>query len=234
MDRLATVVARTIAFSFAFLIAGGHAAADVVTFTDRAAFLAALGSSPLTDDYESYGLGDIANGSTLGDFVYDFTATQPAVVAGGYGGQALGGPFDVFVGGDLVTLSFTGLSGLQAFGADFYYAPSFDAIPSDLYRLRVEDGSGAGTFVGNPDTIDPFGGTFFLGLIATPGFEFSAVSILSVVPTDGNGEPTYLVPAYQVDNLAYQGRQAVPEPSSLSLLLIGAGFMRLVRATGRT
>lgn len=203
------------------IVAETPAHAGIIAFTDRTAFLTALGGSPSTDDYEAYALGDVGNGSTVGDFAYTFDATvQPAIVTGGYGGQALGGPFDVFVGGDAVTLTFSS-STLRAFGADFSYAPSFDPIPGSIYQIRVDDGSGAGTVVGNLAGLDPAGGSFFLGLLVSPGFEFGLVTLLSVVPVDANGEPTFLVPAYQVDNLVYDTTSVVPEPGSLSLLLLG-------------
>jgi hypothetical protein len=200
------------------------AEAGIIAFTDRTAFLTALGGSPAADDYEAYALGDITNGSTLGDFAYTFGATmQPAIVTGGFGGQALGGPFDVFVGGDAVTLTFDG-SLLRAFGADFYYAPAFEAVPGNLYQIRIDDGSGAGTFVGNLDGLDPAGGSFFLGLLADPGFEFKTVTLLSLAPLDQNGDP-YLTPAYQVDNLVYARASSVPEPGSLMLLMVGGATL---------
>jgi hypothetical protein len=90
------------AFVSGFLGCAVPAQAGFITFTDRAAFLAALGSPAITEDYESYGLGAVANGSTLGDllYTYDSSVVQPAIVPGGFGGQALGGPFEAFVGGD--------------------------------------------------------------------------------------------------------------------------------------
>jgi hypothetical protein len=66
------------------------------------------------------------------------------VVSCGFGGQALGGsPFEVFVGGDAVALSAAPGVKLAAFGADFLYAPSFDTIPADTYRIAVVDGAAA-------------------------------------------------------------------------------------------
>src|SRR5437879_5547219 len=113
------------------------AGAQVTAYHDRATFTAALTSPSFTDDFESYPLGDIALGDRRGDFLYYFdpNITQPAIVLGGNGGQALGGsPFDVFVGGDSVTLSYApidlsrGLL-LRAVGVDILYAPSGLDIP---------------------------------------------------------------------------------------------------------
>lgn len=204
-------------------LSGASSEAGVIAFTDRALFLAALSATATTDDYEAYPTGVIPNGAIRADFAYTYDGSfvQPAVTGGAFGGQALGGtPFDVFVGGDLVTLTFEGTA-LRAFGADFYYGPAFDVIPSDIYRVRIDDGAGAASFAGN-GALDPQGGAFFLGLIADAGFEFTMISLLSVVPTDANGDPIFLVPAYQVDNLAYRHvDDAIPEPSVLALLLSG-------------
>jgi hypothetical protein len=224
------------AIAFAAVARASETEAAVITFSDRAAFLAALAGAPIVDDFETYTEGDIAAGSANGHFTYDFDSSvvQPAVTQGAFGGLALGGtplafdPVGVFVGGNEVLL--TASTPLGAFGADFYYGSAFDAIPAGIYGIRVDDGASAGTFVGN-GLLDPAGGSFFLGLIADPGFEFTALSLLSVVPTDVNGDPTFLVPAYQVDNLAY-GANAVPEPSTLILLLSGA--VVALRARHRT
>lgn len=141
-------------------IVAAPADAGPLLFTDRTAFIAPLGAAPIDDDFEGYALGSITSGDTLGAFQYTFPSTvEPAIVGGGYGGHALGGPFDVFVGGDAVTLSFTGPSGLCAFGANFLYAPSFDTIPATLYQISIGDGPAAG-FVGAP-SLDSAGGIAF-------------------------------------------------------------------------
>jgi hypothetical protein len=194
------------------------AVAQVTVYHDRGVFTAALAGLPpfTTDTYETYAPGPISSGDARGDFRYtfDLSTTQPAVVSDGAGGQALGGsPFDVFVGGDSVTLTLVSGHVLRAFGADFYYAPSFDAIPADTYRLGIADGPAAGAFAGNPDSIDPNGGSFFLGLIAAQGYEFAGAALLSV-----QQDPGFLVPAYQADNLIYA---AVPEAAGFALPTIG-------------
>jgi hypothetical protein len=219
---------RYAAIAAVFILAVLPAQSQVRFFKDRASFNAALSGFLTVDDFESYSPVDIATGGRRGDFLYtsDPNITQPAIVPGGNGGQALGGsPFDVFVGGDVATLDFRSTSLpagslLGAFGADFLYAPSFDAIAGDTYRLSIGDGNAAGQFAGNLDGLDGSGGTFFLGIIAEPSALFSQVNLYSV-----QIDPNTLVPAYQIDNLAYA---AVPEPSAIFGLVLG-GIVLMTR-----
>ena len=202
------------------------------TFTDSTAFINAvnaLGLNIVTENYESYSTGPLTNGQNLGMFNYTFdpNQTQPAVVPDGNGGQALGGaPFDVFVGGDTVKLSYTDVNTLVAFGAEFSYAPNFEDLPADLYQLTILDGLGAGTAVGNPAGLSGAGGAFFLGFIEPAGFEFRGLSILSRQPLDNDGNP-YLTPAYQVDNLMFVA--SVPSPSVFPLFIVGLAFMAFLQ-----
>jgi hypothetical protein len=145
------------------------------------------------------------------------------VASDGAGGQALGGsPFDVFVGGDAVTLTYNGVRPLQAFGADFFYAPNFEALPGDLYQLAIADGAAAGSSVGNPAGLDANGGSFFLGFVVDPGAAFRSVQLFSVAPLDGDGNP-YLDPAYQVDDLAFAAQ--VPEPPLAAMMTLGLSLL---------
>jgi len=224
VHRTNLVLVRCCLALIGIVLIGSSARAQLQIFHDRATFTAALAGlpPPTSDDFESYAQGDIAPADRRGDFLYasDPLLTQPAIVPGGNGGQALGGsPFDVFVGGDFVRLTFQPLPGgpppvLRAMGADFLYAPSFENIPADTYRLGVGDGTASGQFAGNLDGLDAAGGTFFLGIIADPSVVFTKVDLFSVQP-----DPAFLVPAYQVDDLIYV---AVPEPAALSLFTLGS------------
>lgn len=209
---------------FVIIATGTSVQAHALTYTDRVAFSAALaGRATLFEDYESYALGNIANGQTLGDFTYSFAAasTQVGVFSDGAGGQALGGaPYEVFVGGNAVNLTYNGVVPLIAFGADFFYAPNFEPLPGNLYQLTILDGNGVGTTLGNLAGLDASGGSFFLGFIGNPGFEFTKVGLQSLTQLDADGN-AYLTPAYQVDNLLY-GAAPVPEPGTLALLFAGA------------
>lgn len=227
MRRLFVVLVRGCLTLIGILHIGSPVCAQVQVFHDRASFTTALAGLPssTSDDYESYAMGDIATADRRGDFLYssDPSLTQPSIVPGGNGGQALGGsPFDVFVGGDSVRLSFQPTlvgsgSVMRAIGADFLYAPSFDDIPADTYRLGVGDGAASGQFAGNLDGLDVAGGTFFLGIIADPSAVFTQVDLYSV-----QQDPVFLVPAYQADNLIYV---AVPESGTLSLFTLGGIFL---------
>jgi hypothetical protein len=210
--------------------------AYATTFTDQASFSAALaGLSASHDNFEAYSLGTMANGQTAGAFSYSFdpAVSQPGIASDGNGGQALGDTtFGVglndgsgaFVGGESVILTHLGANPLIAFGADFSYAPAFDALPGALYQLLIRDGNGAGTIAVNLPGLDPSGGTFFLGFIGDP---FTTISLQSLA-TDADGNP-FLTPAYQVDNLIYASATSapVPEPGTLLLLAIGTASLML-------
>ena len=190
-------------FSFAMSLACSvGTSAPLTIYTNRNAYLQSLGSTAGAESFESYNFGVIGQGSTLGNFLYDYKPleTLPAIASDGSNGKLLGGaPYGVFVGGDHVSLTFRSPGGtpLSAFGADFSYAPSFSEVASNTYLITLQGGQGAGQVIGNP-VLPGTGGTFFLGVIADPGAEFNGVT-LSAFQTDTNT----IVPALQVDNLAF-------------------------------
>src|SRR5262249_370576 len=172
----------------------------------------------------TYPLGDISNGETLGRFTYTFdpnlsdpTGTQPTIDLDGLSQVLTGAPFGAFVGGNSVTLTFTGGT-LLAFGATFTYPPADERLLGGLYNLGILDGTGA-TTIGNPAGLSADGGSFFLGFIASSSAEeFSQVSLFSLVdPPNGTTGSPFLIPAYEVNELAF----GVPEPGSLWLLAVG-------------
>ena len=200
------------------VISGCRAAA----FTDPAAFAAAAAAAgiPITaDDFSTYPLGDISNGQTLGRFTYTFdpnpsdpTGTQPTIGLDGPNQVLTGAPFDAFVIGNSVTLTFTGGS-LLAFGATFTYAPADEPLLAGLYDLGILDGTGA-TTIGNPAGLSADGGSFFLGFVGSSGQQFSQVSLFSLVdPPNGITGSPFLIPAYEVNELVF----GAPEPGSLGL-----------------
>jgi hypothetical protein len=204
--------------------------AYATVYTDRAAFIAALGSlasTAATDNYESHPIGPLGNGQALGAFDYSFdaTTTQAAVASDG-NGHALGGaPNDVFVGGDAVTLKFNGGPPLLAFGADYFYGPSFLSAPAAIYRISLQDGVAAGATASNGPGLDPAGGSLFLGFIEDTPNAFRTLRLDSVVPVDAGGNPLFLDPAYQIDNLVFAAAPAVPEPGTACLMALGLGAL---------
>ena len=232
MIRLSRFGPRAAAAALAF---AASTSAWATVYADRAAFIAALGrlgQPVMAEDYESRPPGVIANGQRLGDFAYSFDAavTQPAVASDGNGGLALGGaPNDVFVGGDAVQLLYNGPRALLAFGADYFFAPSFLPAPASIYRMTLADGRAAGATTGNGPDLDPNGGSFFLGFIEDAPAAFRAVRLYSVVPTDADGIPFFLDPAYQIDNLIFAAAPAIPEPGTGALMVLGAGALGWIR-----
>ena len=209
---------------FGLMFVSSTSSGQVTVYHDRITYLTVLHeqvNAIYDDDLESHPLGDIDTGARRGDFLYssDTAITQPAIVEGGDGGAALGGsPFDVFVGGDCVLLTYKPLAlgqppRLVAFGADFLYAPSFDDIIADTYRIGVADGTAAGQYAGNLDGLDGAGGTFFLGIIVDPTASFTQLALYSV-----QLDPDTIVSSYQIDNFEYA---AVPEPGALSICMLG-------------
>jgi hypothetical protein len=220
-SRRAVAAAVIVCGCSIFPVASGCLAA---AFTDPAAFAAAAGARGIpinTDNFSTYPLGDISNGQTLGRFTYTFdpnlsdpTGTQPTVGLDGPNQVLTGAPFAAFVGGNSVTLTFTGGT-LLAFGATFTYAPADEPLLAGLYDLGILDGTGA-TTIGNPAGLSADGGSFFLGFIASSSAEeFSQVSLFSLVdPPNGSTGSPFLIPAYEVNALVF----GVPEPGSLGLL----------------
>jgi len=227
-------IASLLAAALCLATAAAQAAAPAV-YTDRPSFVAALAAMGLpsgAESYETRPLAPIANGQILGAFSYGFDAAVngAAVASDGIGGHALGGvPNDVFVGGDAVTLNYQGAQPLQAFGADFFYAPSFLPAPASIYRMALVDGAAAGATAWNGPDLDPAGGSFFLGFIGDAATSFRSVSLFSVVPAGADGVPFFLDAAYQVDNLVYAATSLVPEPATAWAMALGAALIALRR-----
>jgi hypothetical protein len=175
--------------------------AQLTIFTDRASFQEVLGPTSSFDNFTGDTAGPIGSGSQLGDFDYSFvpTVTSPTITTNRTGNFVLGGePYQVFVGGDDVTLGTAkGRAPVGAFGEDFSCAPAATTIPANTYTLTILDGPAAGLSVGNPP-LPSAGGSFFLGFIANPGIQFRTIAV-SANQTD----PNTLVPAYQVDDFVY-------------------------------
>jgi hypothetical protein len=145
-----------------------------------------------------------------------------------------GAPFGAFVGGNSVTLTFTGGKSLLAFGATFTYAPADEPLLADLYDLGILDGTGA-TTIGNPAGLSAGGGSFFLGFVGPSSEEFSEISLFSLVnPPNGITGSPFLIPGYEVNELVFGATAVVaePEPGSLGLLAVALAMAAFL-ARGR-
>jgi hypothetical protein len=182
------------------------AKADVIVYTDRTAFLAAL-SLPGTDTFN------------------DLTSTEMASplnrMAGTYSYRVSAGPQSDFfpagtaadrwlatnVAGDTMTF-FNFASGVRGFGGNFFGSDVTGAFsPGHTMVLTASDGTTTRTVNLNNTTVDTF-----LGFISTTS-PFSSVTLRN----DGQSGTVYWATA---NNLTL----AVPEPATYGMLLAGLGL----------
>jgi hypothetical protein len=68
---------------------------------------------------------------------------------------------------------------------------------------------------GNLANLNPQGGTFFLGVVAAPGFEFTKVTLQADIPRDESGEPNGIVPNGKSMRLLFRPSPNLPLGSCL-------------------
>jgi hypothetical protein len=198
---------------------------DFQTFTTRQSYSSVLlqqGRVDLDADFNEEAEGAIHQGQAFRIFSFEFdpAAVQPVVGAGIVSGLAVGAGPNGTLGGDQgLSLVVTPGLAVTAFGTEIAYGPFGGEANSDVFRLIVNCPNPPCAFSGNV-ALNPQGGTFFLGVIAAPGVEFTRVTVESVTPDDG------FVPNWQIDGIAFS---PVPEPSTGALvaaILCGVAVLR--------
>ena len=164
-------------------------------------------------------------------FAFDPKAVLPVVAPGVVSGLAVGAEPDGTLGGDQgFSLHVTPGLGLTAFGALISFGNFDGDARPDIFRLLVGCPDLPCFSVGNLAGLSPHGGTFFLGVIAGPGVVFNQVTLEALTPRDDSGEPTGLVPAWQLTSITFA---AVPLPPTLLLVVAGLGSVAALRRRGR-
>jgi hypothetical protein len=228
-----TATKLAVALIAAAMVGAPQAQAGTI-FTDLAAFNAAAAVDGITtsaDNFSTYPQQNIAVGQILGSFTYTFDSnlsdnagTLPTIGTDGGVNVLIGGPNSQgFVGGNLVTLTFTGSGNLRAFGAVFTYAPNNEDLLGGLYNLTIDDGAAANTNAASPAGLTADGGSFFIGFIGDAGQGFTAINLSSLLQAPDQS----IVPAYEINELFFGGATVgVPGP------IAGAGLPGLIFAIG--
>lgn len=224
-----TVAALAVAFGFT---SAGEARADVITFTDSAAFFAALGAAPrATEGYNTSVGSTIPNGGSFGGFTYSFASPVPP--ANGYGPNdvpGLGRISNTYNGfgagvlaatrpsltdsdygpGERVTVNFGGAR--NAVGI-FFNADPAATQPGDLF---IQTSAGT-AFNGNNPVFGEGAASatlFFIGLISTDPFTSATFG-------SGNFPITGTRGFFTLDNLTTAQGVEVAIPAPATLLVFG-------------
>jgi hypothetical protein len=210
MLRLHQTTRRLATLTLLVLSLTSQARADFIVFGGRDAFRAAIADTPsTTEGWDEFASGTIIpNGALVNGVVYHLSdpTVNFIVTAGGATISSPNGlgrtnnPFggEAFIPGDIVTFTFPTLIG--AFGVSFNTA----SIAEGAYTLTTNLGDIA------PSAYDPFPDLStgqFAGFIS--GVPISSVAIRTLVPFQ-----------FGLDDMIFV--QAVPEPTSLTLLALGA------------
>lgn len=208
------------------LAAAWPASAALVVYTDRGAFLSALGAHG-EDGFDDLAAGGVLPGplsrqagmqgyrvsvpdtlgygaANYGDAFYPVAPQGSPALSPNYAAYALA--FDQFGSGTL-----------RGFGADFSATDVDGLAASGALKVSVTVGGAAQLF-----DLLPGGGTTFWGLLSSAD-DLSAWSVVAVQGGAGDRFAT-------VDNLVLSTVGAVPEPSSLALMLAaGLGLLAVRR-----
>ncbi len=208
--------------------------ADFQVFNDRAHYSAVFlqqGRVQVDADWNEAEQGKIQQGQAFGifRFAFDPAAVQPAVGTGIVGGLAVGAEPDGILGGDQgISLVVTPGAAINGFGVEIALAPFDGLVAGDVFRLVVGCPDPPCVFAGNPADLSKRGATFFLGVVANPGFAFDRVTLEAVTPRDESGEPIGSVPGWQIAAITF-----APVPAPGTAILVAAGLCCLAAARRR-
>lgn len=191
------------------------ARAATITYTNSAAFFAALGANPsTTETYEGLTLNSIiADGSTVNGITYNsFPANTDGRIDTLYnriGNQSLAlqrGADNAafFFGGDFMTVTFP--FAVNAVGIFF----NANTTPLNSLQIQTAVGNAGNGSVYDQSTL------FFVGLISDTSFNSATIGGIAGAS------------AFNLDNLTYVQGQSVPVPDPAStMLLLGTGLAAL-------
>ena len=211
-------------------LAAMQAAAGTLTFTDQAAFFAALPGTPSTLDFEAVPVHTaVPSGATISGISFDYSLGGLTMgIVDDFdttsGRQSLGqndpGNFDQFVAGDGFELDLLA----PAAGVGLYFITTADPVFAGDIQLVTPAGTALNA--GTPNLTLPDGGTaYFVGLISDTPFSQAGVQF------DPGAVGAFL---FNVDDItiADPAASAAPEPSGW--LLCGGALALLAGGLRRT
>jgi len=241
-------IASAISAALLMLLAAGATNAAIITYTDRAAFDAAIAdianTSQVIEDFEGFTgqddstVGDvISNGSTYNGITYNLTAasgfelgidgagdadgTLNTLGATNNSGESVGR----FAPDEFVSFSF---AASHAFGLNLITGGNFDLIADEL-TIKFA-GATLGNSVGQAVDIGGSAGKIlFLGIVDTD------TTFESATATFKNPDPDVVIGTLDNvtrtvrDQVTDPGPDPVPVPAALPLLVLGFGAMALAR-----